>query len=456
MLRRFASNALANLTTGISSTFHQVGLTAIASRSFDSIGFAAWSLAVSLSALAPLFSVSLSTIVTRQLVELPKPQHPVLLIAARRVARGLSLIAFVAIILIALGMQYASQPARAFGSTSFCLLVALLVLSQVWQVVFQPSFGWFYAHEQNWGAARVIVAARVFATSGMGLLCWLVSGNPALAALFVAAGAALGLAVGGRARLPTAVTTVANGPHHLQTDAVRQRQKAMMPLLKAFAVWSIGATAIQYGLPAFISIIAPAHFSAFFLAFTLNQVVIGTVATAASALLAPLARKRLAGDFAHLEMWLSWAPVATAAALVALMTSLWFAMPYLLAAWSPGVATANDVRAPFYWLAMQTIARSMTLIHSVLLSSTGRPAQLSRPIFFELALALLFAVPLGYYFGESAFLAALAGAGLFTAIFTVRLTLWLDVCRPESRTRLMLGFLLSQALALSLWHVISG
>lgn len=60
MLRRFASNALANLTTGISSTFYQVGPTAIASRSFDSRGFAAWSLAVSLSALVPLFSISLS------------------------------------------------------------------------------------------------------------------------------------------------------------------------------------------------------------------------------------------------------------------------------------------------------------------------------------------------------------------------------------------------------------
>jgi hypothetical protein len=455
MMRRFASNALANLAAGISGTFYQVGLTAIASRSFDPRDFAAWSLAVSLSALVPLFSISLSTIVTRQLVELPQLQHPILLTAARRIASCLGLIAFVAIILIALGMQYASQPARAFGGAAFCLLVALLVLSQIWQVVSQPSFGWFYAHEQNWRAARVIVAVRVFATAGMGLLCWRISGNPVLAALFVAAGAIAGLAVGGRARLPNKAINAINGPHHLPVDGVHQRQLAMMPLLKAFAVWSIGSAAIQYCLPAFMSIIAPAHFNAFFLAYTLNQVVIGTVATAASALLAPLTRKRLAGDLAHLEIWLSWAPVATATALVVLMTSLWFVMPYLLAVWSPGVATAQDVRAPFYWLAMQTIARSMTLIHSVLLSSAGRPAQLSRPIFFELALALLFAAPVGYYFGESAFLAALAGAGLFTAIFTVRLTLLLDVCRPESRTRLMLSFLLSQTVALGLWHGIS-
>jgi O-antigen/teichoic acid export membrane protein len=154
MMRRFASNALANLAAGISGTFYQVGLTAIASRSFDPRDFAAWSLAVSLSALVPLFSISLSTIVTRQLVELPQLQHPILLTAARRIASCLGLIAFVAIILIALGMQYASQPARAFGGAAFCLLVALLVLSQIWQVVSQPSFGWFYAHEQNWRAAR--------------------------------------------------------------------------------------------------------------------------------------------------------------------------------------------------------------------------------------------------------------------------------------------------------------
>jgi hypothetical protein len=453
MPRRFASNALANLATGVSGTLYQVGLTAIASRSFDARGFAAWSLAVSLAALVPLFSISLSTIVTRQLMELPKPQHPVVLMAARRIARGLSLTAFVVIVLIALGMQHASLPARAFGGNAFCLLVALLVLSQIWQVVRQPSFGWFYAHEENWRAARVFVAARVFATIGMGLLCWRVSGNPLLAALCVAAGAGTGLAVGGWARL--AAKSAADGSPPLSTDAVHRHQIAMMPLMKAFAVWSIGSAAIQYGLPSFMSILSPSHFSAFFLAYTLNQVVIGTVGSAASAMFAPLSRKRLAGDFKNLEMWLSWAPVATAVTLVALLSSLWFVMPYLLAVWSPGVAAAQDVRAPFYWLAMQTIARSMTLMHSVLLSSAGRPAQLIRPIFFELALTLLFAAPLGYYFGASAFLAALAGAGLLTAIVTVRMTLWLDVCRPASRTRLMLTFLLSQAVALGLWHAIS-
>jgi hypothetical protein len=35
------------------------------------------------------------------------------------------------------------------------------------------------------------------------------------------------------------------------------------------------------------------------------------------------------------------------------------------------------------------------------------------------------------------------------------MTLWLDVCRPESRMRLMFRFLLSQTVALGLWHAIS-
>ena len=66
MWKRLGSNATANLSIGVSTMAFQLGATAIASRSFDGPSFGAWTLAISLAALTPLFAMNLASVVARQ------------------------------------------------------------------------------------------------------------------------------------------------------------------------------------------------------------------------------------------------------------------------------------------------------------------------------------------------------------------------------------------------------
>ncbi|MFM0204979.1 hypothetical protein PQR53_34740 [Paraburkholderia fungorum] len=445
-----ASNAFANLVTGVSATVFQIGLTAIATRSFGSNGFPIWALAMSLAALVPLFSANLSTVVTRRLLERsPTTSEMVVVQAAAKYAKRLSCVAIFAILAISVGLHGWSVPLRNVGLAGFVSLVALLVAGQMWQIMLQPGFGRYFARERNWNVALTTIFARLGALAGMGFLCWLVAGRPQLAAASLTLGACIGLYL---------VHKVLKGGDLLEKVPVEQTEDeyaAMRPFLKAFIVWSISAAAIQYGLPAIMSILSPTDFSAFYLAYTLNLVVVGTVAAAASALLAPLGRKRLAGHWDSLERWMKFAPIMTGLMLLLFLTIVWYALPVLLRVWSAGVSPPDQVRHSLLWLALQTIARSMTMVYSVLLSSGGRPGQLSRPVILELTLTCSVALAAGFVFGETAFLATLAITGLVTAVYTVWITLNLDMCPSHSRFRLMGIFLLSQIFTLGSWILIT-
>ncbi|MFM0505049.1 polysaccharide biosynthesis protein [Paraburkholderia caffeinilytica] len=447
--RRLASNAFANLVTGVSATVFQIGLTAIATRSFGSKGFPIWALAMSLAALVPLFSANLSTVVTRRLLERSSTDEIVVVQAARRYAKHLSCAAIVVILAISTMLHGWSVPLRNVGLPTFVSLVALLVAGQMWQIMLQPGFGRYFARERNWNVALTTIFARVGALAGMGFLCWMISGRPELAAASLTLGACVGLYL---------VHRILNSNESLEEappEAMRAECTAMKPFLKAFIVWSISAAAIQYGLPAIMSILSPNDFSAFYLAYTLNLVVVGTVAAAASALLAPLGRKQLAGHWDSLERWMMFAPLATGLLLLVFLTIVWYALPVLLRVWSAGVSPPDQVRHALFWLALQTIARSMTMVYSVLLSSAGRPIQLSRPVILELGLSCSVALFAGFAFGETAFLAALAVTGLVTAIYTVWITVNLEVCASIARIRLVGIFLLSQILTLGSWILVT-
>jgi hypothetical protein len=283
----------------------------------------------------------------------------------------------------------------------------------------------------------------------MALICWQAAASPTIAAAALAAGCIGGVFIGhavDRGRRPP--TSRRNA------DSLTER-RAIAPLLRAFAVWALGSAAIQNGVPPFVSLIAPQGFNAFFIAYTINLIVVGIIASASSALLAPLARARVTGRVAAMERWLAVGPFATAATLCALISVLWFALPLILTHWSAGLVTAQQVRQPMVWLGAQTIARSTALLHSVLLSSSANPAQLRRPIIIEILLTIAIAAPLGYVHGVRIFLPALALAGQLTALYTAWSALALTVGQAAARTRLFFLFAGAQTVALGLWLVVT-
>jgi hypothetical protein len=451
--RRFASNAAANVAAGASATLFQIGLTAIASRVLGSVEFGRWALALSLSALTPLFAVNLSSIVTRRLLEQGPENATTVMHAARQWAFALGSAALAGICLAGWGLQAVSTLLHNRPAWEFLAVVAVLTLGQLWQVLAQPRFGWHFAREHNWQVAITNSAARL-----MALLAVLAA---ALSGLRTPLGLALGLGLGAATgvllatRWGSATPPVQTHRSDATAAAVRAERQAMTPLLRAFAVWALGSAAIQYVLPAFVSLIAPKTFTPFYLAYTLNLIVLGIVGAVASAMLAPLTRQRLAGEFNALERWLTLGPMATGGILLLMLSMVWYTLPLVLSVWSAGVAGVDDVRRPFFWLGLQTLVRSISLVYSVLLSSAGRPAQMAQPILMELALTVMIALPLGWAFGDVALLAALATAGLATAFLTMRVGLALVPYDSTQRAKLGLTFLAAQALACTAWTLLA-
>ena len=133
MWTRFASNAFANVITGAMAMAFQLGVTAIATRTFDSETFSIWALAFSMGALAPLFSASLATVVTRQLVTAATHgrdgANNAVLKSARQVSTLLSFAALVFIVAGAWALQHLSPNLKTISAGHFALVALLVAMS---------------------------------------------------------------------------------------------------------------------------------------------------------------------------------------------------------------------------------------------------------------------------------------------------------------------------------------
>jgi O-antigen/teichoic acid export membrane protein len=436
MLRRLTSNALANLTTGVSGTIFQISTTALAARAFGKDGFGVWALAMSMAGWVPLFSANLSTIVTRRLIESPADSG-VVLAAGLHIARRLCAVAVFIILVLSVGLIAHAQALANTGTVFFLSLVLLLTLAQLWQISYQPTFGQHFARQQNWQVARTVISSRTGALISLGVFYLLQQESQLGASLCMLIGTLAGLLIGGH-------RTQRHRENRSGETGVEEELARIRPLLRAFILWSVGSAVIQNGLPAFVSVIAPTHFNGFYLAYTLNMVVVGTIGAASGALLAPLAQLRTTGDHGRLHQWLMRGPAMTGLALLVILQVIWHALPWLLSIWSSGVADVVEVKAHLFWLSIQTAVRSMCLVFSVLLSSAGQAADLRRPILLELAITVFVGLPLGWLYGDMALLAAVAAAGWITSIHTCWTTLTVDTSLRQARARLLNVFVLSQ------------
>ena len=444
---RFGSNAFANVLSGVSAIVFQLGLTALATRSFNAESFSVWSLALSMASLTPLFAVNLSAVVTRQLVPAQSvgggDVAAIVMAAARRLGRWLAALAVLAILLAGLGLHWASPNLATTGTGTFVLAVLLLTVGQVWQITIQPIQGWHYAREQNWPVAGALLLIRSSALMAM----WLASRNLTGDLL----GTAICLSLGNWVGVALAHTRSFN-PKTEACDAgsgLKRQVFDTMLLLRWFAVWSFGMAAIQYGLPQLMSILRVAHYNAFYLAYSLNLGLSGAVAAIGSAMLAPVARLGASGDRYAMVQALTYLPMLIALFVVTALVGLQLAMPLLVKHWSHGIAFAGDINAYLFLLGFQTIARALSVVFAMVLASRATALRLVGPALLEVAVVLFIAVPLGGIFGERAFLLALAGAGVVGALTTATVGVSVAGLERSDRRRVLVRFVVMEVLALA-------
>jgi hypothetical protein len=451
---RFGSNTLANVLAGGSALVFQLGLTAMAARSFDAQAFSIWTLALSMAGLTPLFAVNLSAVVTRQLVPALSAHDGgavvLVMAASRRLGRGLMTLAVFAILLAGLGLHRTSPNLASIGTGTFAMAVLVLTLGQLWQISIQPTMGWHFAREQNWPVAGALLLIRVCALIAMWLATRKLAGNLLATALCLALGHWVGLAMANTGSFrPTGDSSTA-GP-----ELKRQLFDTAL-LLRWFAVWSICMVAIQYGLPQLMSILGATHYNAFYLAYSLNLVLTGIVGAIGSAMLAPVTRLTTNRDRRMIVQVLTFFPLIIAVLLITALLGLRMAMPFLVVHWTRGIASADDINVYLALLGFQTIARSLSVVFGIALASRATAWRLVGTPLLELAVVLFVGVPLGEFFGERAFLMALAAAGLTTAIATAVVGLGVAGLERYDRRRVLLSLILTEAAALATWWFIAS
>lgn len=454
MWSRFGSNALANVLTGGSAVVFQLGLTALATRSFDAATFSVWTLALSMAGLVPLFTVNLSSVVTRQLVPaLAARRHGqigLVITAAQRLGIGLAVMSVLVIMLAAVGLHRASPALASTGTGTFLLAVLLLTVGQLWQITIQPAMAWHYAREDNWPGVIALLLIRMAALIAMWLATRALTGDLLATALCLAIGYWLGMGF---------AYTRSFKPKLDQTEALVGLTTQILEtarLLRWFAIWSVGMAAIQYGLPQVMSVLGAAHYNAFYLAYTLNLVVSGISAAIGSAMLAPVARFVASGNKSATLQALMHLPTGIAFILVSMLYVMYWSMPFLIKHWSHGIATATAVNSYLFLLGLQTIGRSLPIAFAMVLASRATGLKLVGPSLLELAIVLLVAIPLGSIFGERAFLLALTGAGVSAALATAAMGLRAANLETRDRHRVLTRFIATEICALAVWWGIAG
>lgn len=455
MLKRFVSNAGANVFSGVFATIYQLTITGIGGRVWQGTEFASWALALSIAAIAPIFAANLSGVITRRVVEVrhgdAHPSELAIIEAGRKLGHHLGLSAIVALICIGAWIQVNSLH-QALRPSDFAFLLFTMLLTNSWLLFWQVRFGQYYADERNWIPALTLAVARVGGIFGM--IIGLAVGQHDLLVT------ALGLCAGTWTGLACAIVLLprpnsAKWPDHLLASAEIQAQyRANLRLLSGFAVGSVSMLVIQYSIPPLMALIAPERFNAFYLASALNIVAASVLAAATSALLAPLTRWRVSGDMASLQRATLLSPFVYSACCLVVLYCGWYLMEPVLGAMKIRAASVDDIRSFLAILGLQTVIRNAAAGYAMYIASSGTSRQMASPLLIEIALALTMAISLGWFYGENALLYGLAISGLLGSLYSSRVLASLSRDLHIAGWRAFFSLLGAQLLFSGLWWLI--
>jgi hypothetical protein len=422
MLKRYASNAGANIFSGVVAAAYQLSITGMGVSAWRGPEFASWALALSVAAIAPIFAANLSSVVTRRVVEARHARsgtaEAAIVAAGRRIGRRIAAVAFVILVCAGVAVQ-ARAASGAMSSVGFLALLVVVLSTNSWLLLWQVRFGQHYADERNWLPALILAAAR--AGGALGMFAVLASGSQSLlgAAFGLFAGTWTGLA-GARRLLPGPSAGPDAGASPAEAE-IRAQLRANLRLLAGFAVGAVSLIVIQYSIPPLVALITPGRFNAFYLASTLNTVAAGVLAAATSAMLAPFTRWHARGDGSALQRIALFSPILCASSCFVVLCLCWVAMEPVLRALDVRAASIEDVRLFLALLGFQTIIRNAAAGYAMYIASAGSSRDVSAPLLIEIVLAFSVAVPVGWVYGERALLYGLSFAGLVGSLYSSRI-----------------------------------
>lgn len=452
MLKRFASNAGANIFSGAAAAGYQLAITLIGSRTWEATEFASWALALSVAAISPVFAANLSSVVTRRIVEARHSQwaasESAIVISGRRIGHHLTAAAFTILACAGMAIQ-ARSGAATMSSGAFSVLLLLLLVANSWLLLWQVRFGRHYADERNWLPALTLASARLGGV--LGLIAGLSAGDRSLAsaAFGLCAGTWTGLGCA-RVLLPNPRFAKPDEPQPATLD-IQKQYRISMVMLSGFAVGAVSMLVIQYSIPPLMALIAPERFNAFYLASTLNSVAVGMLAAAMSAMLAPLTRWHSNSDTRALRRAALFSPILCAGSCLIVLCFAWVSMEAALRAVSVRAAEISEIRSFLALLGFQTIIRNAASGYAMFIASAGSSRQIAAPLIIEIFIAFVVAVPLGWIYGEYSLIYGLMLASLIGSQYSSKFVGSQQAVRPALAFS---ALLLSQAAGCGFWWLI--
>jgi hypothetical protein len=372
-------------------------------------------------------------------------------LAGRRIGRHLTCVA-VAILIFAGAFVQMHSVSGAISTSAFLVLLAVLLLSNIWLPLWQVRFGQNYADERNWLPALTLAAARIGGVIGM--ITGIAAGNHSLAAsaFGLCAGTWTGL-TSAQLLLPRPRTSGIDESNPTRPEIQKQYRTNVL-LLSGFAVGAVSMLVIQYSIPPLMALIAPERFNAFYLASTLNTVAVGSLAAVMSAMLAPLTRSHATGNTASLRRVALLSPILCAGSCLVVLCFCWYAMGPVLRSLTVRAASIDDVRIFLALLGFQTIIRNAAAGYSMYIASAGSSRQISAPIVVEIVMAFSVAVPIGWFYGERALLYGLSFSGFVGSLYSCKVLASLHQPTRMSFRAALSSLLLAQVAVCGLWWLI--
>jgi hypothetical protein len=455
VLKRFASNAGANIFSGAVAAAYQLTITGAGSRAWHGAEFLSWALAFSVAAIAPVFAANLSSVITRRVVEarhgLAGAAEIAIVEAGRRIGQHLTLLALVVLVCAGAWIHKRAAPG-ALPTSSFLMLLVLMLSTNSWLLLWQVRFGQHFADERNWPPALTLAAARI--GGAMGMIAGLAASSQSLGAagLGLCAGTWTGLAFA-QLLLPRPQKIRIEGSYLGALD-IQKQYKTNLRLLSGFAVGAASMLVIQYSIPPLMALIAPERFNAFYLASTLNTVAVGGLAAAMSALLAPFARWQVSGDAKSLRRVALFSPILCVSCCLAVLCLCWYTLDPVLHALKLRAANIEDIRAFLGILGIQTIVRNAAGGYAMYIAAVGSPRQMATPLIIEIILGLTLAFPLGWFYGESALLYGLIISSLIGSAYSSRVVASISGSHRIRLSAALPSILTAQAAASVVWLLI--
>jgi hypothetical protein len=454
MIKKIASNASANVVSGLVSFLYQIGLVAVASRVWGGIDFSIWALALSIAAIAPLFGSNLSSVVTRRLLHankhLSQSNVPAILFSARLLERQLSVLAIVLLTTIGAILFFYKVSSWTDLYVPICLLFSLIG-TNIWIVLWQVKFGRFYAVENNWSPAFIMGGARLGGLLFFILGIQISSQSLLISSLFLFGGTWIGVLVSNR--LTSKITKNYNDVALKSIIFIKVEYLENLRIYSGFVIWSLGALFIQYCIPPIFSMIEPDRFNAFYLAYTLSMVAIGVLSTGMSALLAPFLRWHGDEKINYLKRIIYYGPAIASFVSLTIFSAEWYLIGPSMELLSIKAAPIEQVKPFISILGFQSLIRLTAMGYSLVLASLGNPKEMSFAIFFEIILTIMVAFPFGWFFGPYLLLWGLVFSGFISSLYTCYIGFKL-ISKEEIKLSRAVGiFVLSQISVCTIWLI---